>query len=174
MSLCVHVYMIEMWNYLCNQCQSLIKLWVWILLRRGALDTLCDKICQWLVTGRWFSLVLSTNKTDHHDITEILFKVAVKHHNTKPWNVSFHLKENCLQTDIVEFFRCSLVLWKESLNKFLFLCFQQILTSDGITRSGLNYLILSCSNISIKLIHFKQKLLNKNKMEEYMHAPASR
>jgi hypothetical protein len=41
--------------------------------------TLCDKVCQWLATGRWFSLstpVFSTNKTDHQDITEILLKVA--------------------------------------------------------------------------------------------------
>ena len=33
-----------------------------------------------LHTGRWFSLdtpVSSTNKTDHHDITEILLKVAL-------------------------------------------------------------------------------------------------
>ena len=41
----------------------------------GVLDTtLCDKVCQCLVAGRWFSpgsLVSSTNKTDHHDITEI-------------------------------------------------------------------------------------------------------
>jgi hypothetical protein len=42
--------------------------------------TLCDKVCQVLVTGWWFSpctLVSSTNKTDHHDITEILLKVAL-------------------------------------------------------------------------------------------------
>ena len=42
--------------------------------------TLCDKVCQWLVTGRWFSPahpVSSTNKTDRHDITEILLKVAL-------------------------------------------------------------------------------------------------
>jgi hypothetical protein len=32
---------------------------------------------QWLVAGRWFSLVSYTNKTDHHDITEILLKVAL-------------------------------------------------------------------------------------------------
>jgi hypothetical protein len=47
---------------------------------QGVLDTtLCDKICQCLATGRWFSLctpVSSTNKTNHHDITEILLKVA--------------------------------------------------------------------------------------------------
>ena len=42
--------------------------------------TLCDKVCQWLATGRWFSPgtpVSSTNKTDRHDITEILLKVAL-------------------------------------------------------------------------------------------------
>ena len=41
----------------------------------------------WLETGRWFSLftpVSSTNKTDRHDITEILLKVVSKHHKTKP------------------------------------------------------------------------------------------
>jgi hypothetical protein len=48
---------------------------------QGLLDTtLCDKVCQWLTTGRWFSPVTpvsSTNKTDHHDLTEILLKVKL-------------------------------------------------------------------------------------------------
>jgi hypothetical protein len=38
------------------------------------------KICQWLTAVRWSSLgtqVSSTNKTDRHDITEILLKVAL-------------------------------------------------------------------------------------------------
>jgi hypothetical protein len=42
--------------------------------------TLCDKVCQWLATDWWFSpdtLVSCTNKTDRHDITEILLKVAL-------------------------------------------------------------------------------------------------
>ena len=47
----------------------------------GILDTtLYDKVCQWLAPGRWFSLgppVSSTNKTDCHDITEILLKVVL-------------------------------------------------------------------------------------------------
>ena len=47
----------------------------------GVLDTtLCDKVCQWLETCRWFSpgtLVSSSNKTDRHDITEIRMKVAL-------------------------------------------------------------------------------------------------
>jgi hypothetical protein len=42
--------------------------------------TLCHKICQWLATSLWFSPVTpdsSTNKTGHHEITEILLKVAL-------------------------------------------------------------------------------------------------
>jgi hypothetical protein len=43
----------------------------------------CDKVCQWLPTGWWFSRrtpISSTYKTDHNDIAEILLKVAL---NTK-------------------------------------------------------------------------------------------
>ena len=39
--------------------------------------TLCDKVFHWLATCRWFSPVSSTNKTDRHDITEILLKMAL-------------------------------------------------------------------------------------------------
>ena len=66
------------YNYLCNQCLSPLMLWVLILNR--ARCTTCDKVCQWLATSQWFSsypLVSSTNKTDCHDITEILLKVAL-------------------------------------------------------------------------------------------------
>ena len=60
--------------------------------RRGVLDTtLCDKVCQRLSTGRWFSpgmRVYSTNKTDHHDITEILLKVAL---NTTTLTHPYHV-----------------------------------------------------------------------------------
>jgi hypothetical protein len=64
------------WIYknICNQCQS-PQLWVWIPLRRGVLNATL-----WLETARWFSPgppVSSTNKTDRHDITEILLKAAL-------------------------------------------------------------------------------------------------
>ena len=59
---------------------------------RGVLDTsLCDKVCQWLATGRWFSPgtpVSSTNKTDHRYIAELLLKVVW---NTINLNHSFLL-----------------------------------------------------------------------------------
>jgi len=46
--------------------------------QKGVFDvTLCDKVCQWPVAGRWFLpgiSVSSTNKAAHHDITKILLK----------------------------------------------------------------------------------------------------
>ena len=54
---------------------------------RGVPDTtLCDKVCQFLVTGRWFSpstLVSSSNKTDRHDVTGILLILALNTINQK-------------------------------------------------------------------------------------------
>ena len=47
---------------------------------QGVVDTLlCDRVCQWFAAGRWFSPathVSSTNKADHHVITDIVLKVA--------------------------------------------------------------------------------------------------
>jgi len=61
------------YNYLWHQCLSPF--------RRGVLDTtLCDKVCQWVAAGRWFSPgtpVSSINKTHRQDITQILLKVAL-------------------------------------------------------------------------------------------------
>ena len=51
---------------------------------------------QWLATGQWFSLrppVCSTNKTDRHDIAELLLKVALnifKQTNNIYWSVSLY------------------------------------------------------------------------------------
>jgi hypothetical protein len=61
-----------------TQCLSPLMLWVRISIRERCI-TLCDKVCQWLVPGRRFSsgtLVSCTKKTDRHDRTEILLKVA--------------------------------------------------------------------------------------------------
>ena len=69
---------------MCNQCLSPLRLLVRISIRTRC-TTLCDKVCQWLVTGLWFSPgtpVSSTNKTDLHDITEILLKVALNNIKT--------------------------------------------------------------------------------------------
>jgi hypothetical protein len=61
-------------------------LWVRISIRARC-ATLCDKVCQWLATGQWFSPgppVSSIDKTDCHDIAEILLKVALN--TIKPTN----------------------------------------------------------------------------------------
>ena len=57
-------------------CISPLTLLVRISLRRGVIyATSCDKVCQWHTAGRWFSQstsLSSINKTDSHDIAEIL------------------------------------------------------------------------------------------------------
>ena len=47
---------------------------------RARCTILCDQVCQRHATGCWFSpvpSVSSNNKTDRHDITEILLRVAL-------------------------------------------------------------------------------------------------
>jgi hypothetical protein len=60
---------------------TILQLWASIPLRRGLLDTtLFDKVCQWLAAGRWYfagTPITFINKTDRHDINEILLKVAL-------------------------------------------------------------------------------------------------
>ena len=67
------------YNYICDQYLSPLMLWVGISIRARC-TTLCDKVCQWLAIGQWFSPgppASTTNKTDRHDITKILLKVAL-------------------------------------------------------------------------------------------------
>jgi hypothetical protein len=49
--------------------------------------------CQWLAAGWWFSLgtqISSTNKTDRHDITEMLLKVA-----SNTINLTIYMNKRC-------------------------------------------------------------------------------
>jgi hypothetical protein len=71
--------------------------------------TLCDKICQWLAAGLWFSpghLVSSINETDRHDITEILLKVALLDRK----NVESGHMPSCWDADAIPRRRCWCVL----------------------------------------------------------------
>ena len=76
-------YGIYLNSCLCNQCVSPLRFCV-----RGVLDTtLCDKVCQCFVTGRWFSpstLVSSTNTTEHCGIPAIVLTVALNTIQPKP------------------------------------------------------------------------------------------
>ena len=58
-------------------------------------NIICDKICQLLATGQWFSSVSSTNKTDCHNITEILLKVAL--------NVMWYKTQMCSCQELFHF-----------------------------------------------------------------------
>ena len=66
---------------------------------RGVLYTtlrVCDKDCQRLARGGWFSpgtLVSSTDKTYRHDIAEILLKVALNTITLTPPNVKNSLRD---------------------------------------------------------------------------------
>ena len=69
----VTTYAISAYHHL--SCEFESRSW-----RRVLVTTLCDKVCQWPARSRWFSPgipVSSNNKTDRHDITEILLNVAL-------------------------------------------------------------------------------------------------
>ena len=111
--------------YLCNQCPSPLKLW------QGVPDTtLCNKVCQCLAAGWWFSpstVISSTGKTDRHDITEILLKVALntithncyqnktKYYKPIRINSSIHKHEN--MTGFPRYTLCYRVMWYGRIQK---------------------------------------------------------
>ena len=76
------LFIIAQISNLCRGCRDHDRMVVGLATTyvRVRCTTLCDKVCQPLATGRWFSLgppVSSTNKTNRHDLTEILLKVAL-------------------------------------------------------------------------------------------------
>jgi hypothetical protein len=87
------LYVSWIYNYLYNQCLSPLKLWVPIPLVAGAFDTLCDKVCQWLATGQWFSPPIKR-----------LYHIS---------NVVFYRKKGC--------FSCT-VQWKYKKNYIVTIC----------------------------------------------------
>ena len=44
---------------------------------RCEFESLCDNVCQWLATGRWFSVGTPISFVNKTDLTEILLKVAL-------------------------------------------------------------------------------------------------
>ena len=88
----VAMVMIVWWliyNYLCNQCLSPLKLWVWIQFMPIMARCIRFNI-MWssLSVTCYRSLVFSTNKTDRHNITETFLKVALNTINLKPYGLS--------------------------------------------------------------------------------------
>jgi len=99
------------YNYLCL---SPLTLWTPMPLRRGVLDTtLRDQFFLWLTTSQWYSPctpVSSTNKIYHHNITEILLKVALNTINQPTaahvWN--FSLMVRCLSESEIQTLQSSI------------------------------------------------------------------
>ena len=80
------------YNYIYNQCLSPLthercelEYHSW----QSVFDTTpCDKVCQWLPAGRWFSpdtRVSFTNEIGHHGIAEILLKMALNTMTLTPY-----------------------------------------------------------------------------------------
>jgi hypothetical protein len=72
------------YNYLCNQCLSPLMLWVRISIRVRC-TTLCDKVCQWLAIGLWFSpgpSVFSIKKIFTISYNWNIGESGFKHHQT--------------------------------------------------------------------------------------------
>jgi hypothetical protein len=74
------------YNYLCNQCLSPLMLWVRISIRARC-TTLCDKVCQWLATGRLFSpgLPVSSTKKWPPRYNWNIVESGVKQQSCKNW-----------------------------------------------------------------------------------------
>jgi hypothetical protein len=89
--------------------------WVRLPLRARS-TTLGDKVCEWLAVGQWYSPgppVSSTNKTDGHDRTGILLKVA--------WNT--------IKPTFFFIFFWHLIIWLQYwTRKFVFLAYLMYLT----------------------------------------------
>ena len=82
---------------------------------RGVLDTtLCDKVCRWLLTGRWFSPsppVSSTNKTDRHDVTEILLKVSLNTIKQTLCGLNFYSSLQCISYRLNLYKATTCLMW---------------------------------------------------------------
>jgi hypothetical protein len=62
-------------SYPCNQCISPLTLWV--RTPRCILYNICDKVCEWLSVGRWFSPGTPASSTNR------IVESGVKHHKPK-------------------------------------------------------------------------------------------
>jgi len=70
------------YKYICNQCRSPVKVWVRIPLAHGEVYSIQYYVIKFVgdllqVGGFLWVPVSSTNKSVHHDIDEILLKVAL-------------------------------------------------------------------------------------------------
>jgi hypothetical protein len=100
-----------------------LTLWVRIHSWRSKLDiTLYDKVYQQLAAGQWFSPVSSTNKTDRHDMSDVLLKMALNTIN----RTQNRLHGRTRNGNAIIFFTCPIVLWRFAFVSVQVLCYQNI------------------------------------------------
>ena len=121
------------------QSAPITMLWVRFPLRGGVPDTtLCDKSCQWLAAGPWFSPrtpVSATNKLDCHDITEILLKVVLNTITQTPlWLFILFIAVELLTINIWTFYNlpCLQLLRKGSHFIFRYIVRHSCMISNNI------------------------------------------
>jgi hypothetical protein len=147
-------------------------LWVQIP-PRARCTTICDKVCQWLVAGRWFSPgtpVSSTNKTDRHDITKILLKVAlsiIKPNQTKPIHLTIlapQLFVKCMNQAkrmINHVYMYVRVIESTSVSNILRLYLRTVLTVSCFYRYIIQYYFCLLFFLSVNIIASNNKKIQK-------------
>ena len=91
----------------------------------GEVYSIRDHVCQWLATGRWLcsgTPFSSTNKTDRHNITEILMKVALSttnqpNHQTIRYHVNllFIVDKICTKQEL------QYILWNQAFTEQIYM-----------------------------------------------------
>jgi hypothetical protein len=141
---------------------------------RGVLDTtLCDKVCQWLTTGWWFSPgppFSSTNKTDRHDINEILLKVALNNINQPVSYILFSLK--CISYILFSLKCISYILFSLKCISYILVslkCISYILVS----LKCISYILVSLKCISYILVSLNMHCTIDRKTKSKKHKTSS-
>ena len=96
------------WSFAIGAYISPLMLWVRLLLRARC-TALCDQVCQWLTVVFSGS---STNKTNCHDITEILLKVALnttKTNQIQLWSISWKTRIFCF-LETIHFWKTTITI----------------------------------------------------------------
>ena len=126
---------------------------------RGVFDnTVCDQVCQWLAINRCFSPgipVSSINKTDRHDIAEILLKVTLNTiiPNPFPYKTDFFWAKTCIY--IVDQWESNILNhhWTK-LNWFSLTKVAHFFIPFLITENIVRYIYAACYNICIRQITY--------------------
>jgi hypothetical protein len=160
------------YNYLCNQCLSPLMLWVRISIRARC-TTLCDKVCQWLATGRLFSpgLPVSSTKKWPPRYNWNIIESGVKQQSCKNWWTAW---QSCWRSLLIISIISSTITGRSEstfLTFVYYICWMyshRILSPMGSLDLILWKLILNATEwMTIKLKHLKEIILSGKKPKQY-------